>query len=224
MKQTPHVAVARLAIFAAIIATAVVTASRLGLLSDPSQARTTLLAMRQARSLPLWFVSVYAVTAALGVPPVIMTFVGGAIFGTAFGFLYSWIGGVLGAAGGYALARGLGGPAIRHLLGRHSARLDRLLDDIGFVSLFRLRINPIVPYNLLNFACGVTRVPFTPYSLAAMVGVIPATAVYAYFADSVIAGATRSRERALWHVAIASLVLIVLSYGPAIARRIARRR
>ena len=96
---------------------------------------------------------VYALTATFGIPPAIMTLAGGAVFGTTFGILYSWIGALLGALGGYALARWLGGNAIRQLLGRHSAKLDLVLGHGTFVALFRLRVNPVVPGRGVNSEC-----------------------------------------------------------------------
>jgi uncharacterized membrane protein YdjX (TVP38/TMEM64 family) len=75
---------------------------------------------------------------------------------------------------------------------------------------------------VLNFASGLSKVSFRDYFLATIVGVLPATAVYAYFADSVIAGATRARSQAVWHIAIAGIIMILLSYGPALWRRLRR--
>ena len=199
---------------------ALVGAWRIGLLNDPARAKAVLQSIRQVRHLPWVFVSVYAITATIGVPPVIMTLAGGAVFGTKLGVAYSWIGALLGALGGYALARSLGGNAIRQLLGRHRDKLDDLLDRTTIASLFRLRVNPIVPFNALNFASGMSKVPVREYVTATAIGILPAVIVYAYFADSVIAGATRERERAFLHIAVAGVVIILLSLGPATWRRI----
>ncbi|MND03971.1 hypothetical protein D3C83_240340 [compost metagenome] len=65
--------------------------------------------------------------------------------------------------------------------------------------------------------------PLRPYTLATVVGVLPAIFVYTYFADAVIAGATRARERAFLHIAIAGIVIILLSFGPSTWRRIFQR-
>ena len=175
------------------------------------------------RGIPLLFVAVYGLTASFGVPPVVMTLAGGAVFGTVFGVLYSWIGAFAGALGGYALARWLGGNAIRQLLGPHSRKLDSLLGHGTFIAIFRLRVNPVVPYNALNFASGLSKVPLRPYTFASLAGVLPAIFVYAYFADAVIAGATGARERAFWHIAIAGIVIIFLSFGPGMWRRFFQR-
>lgn len=212
-------AIVRLVVLVAIVAAAIFAAWRSGLLQDPARAKAAVQSIRQARALPVWFVVIYTVTAAIGIPPAVLTLAGGALFGTTFGILYSWIGAVLGAVGGYAVAAGLGGNAIRHVLGRHRDKLDRLLERATFMALLRLRVNPIVPFNVLNFASGLSKVPFRQYFFGTLVGVLPAIAVYAYFADSVVAGATGARERAAWHVAIAGVVLLLLTYGPTLWRR-----
>ena len=217
-------AVARLSLLAAIIAAALFAAWRIDLINDPARAKIALQQIRQVRHLPLVFVAVYALTATIGVPPVVLTLAGGAVFGTKLGITYSWIGALLGALGGYALARTLGAAAFRQLLGRHREKLDDLLDRATIVSLFRLRVNPIVPFNALNFASGMSRVPFREYVLATAVGILPAIVVYAYFADSVIAGATRARERAFLHIALAGVVIILLSFGPSTWKRLAGGR
>lgn len=215
-------AIGRLTLLAALIAVALVGAWRIGLLNDPARAKAALQSLRQVRHLPVIFVAVYAFTASIGVPPMVLTLAAGAVFGTRFGIIYSWIGALLGAIGGYVLAKTLGGNAFRHLLGRHRDKLDDLLDRATIASLFRLRVNPIVPFNAMNFAAGMAKVSFRDYLVATAFGILPAVVVYAYFADSVIAGATGARERAFLHIAIAGVVIILLSLGPGTWRRLTR--
>jgi uncharacterized membrane protein YdjX (TVP38/TMEM64 family) len=216
-------AVLRLAALSAILSIAIYIAYRAGLLTSAERAKGILYGLRRIPGIPFWFMGVYALTASFGVPPAVMTLAGGAVFGTTLGVLYSWIGAVSGAVGGYSLARWLGGNAIRQLLGRHSEKLHALLGHGTFVAIFRLRVNPVVPFNALNFASGLSKVPLRPYILASLVGVLPAILVYAYFADAVIAGATGARERAFWHIAIAGIVIIALSFGPSTWKRFFQR-
>jgi uncharacterized membrane protein YdjX (TVP38/TMEM64 family) len=215
-------AIGRLTLLAALIAVALVGAWRIGLLNDPARAKAALQSLRQVHHLPVIFVAVYAFTASIGVPPMVLTLAAGAVFGTRLGIIYSWIGALLGAIGGYVLAKTLGGNAFRHLLGRHRDKLDDLLDRATIASLFRLRVNPIVPFNAMNFAAGMAKVSFRDYLVATAFGILPAIVVYAYFADSVIAGATGARERAFLHIAIAGVVIILLSLGPGTWRRLTR--
>jgi hypothetical protein len=74
----------------------------------------------------------------------------------------------------------------------------------------------------LNVAAGLAPVPFRPYALSTTLGIVPGTIVYTYFAASLIAGVTGARHRALLHVAVGAALLIALSFGPALVRRIRR--
>jgi uncharacterized membrane protein YdjX (TVP38/TMEM64 family) len=219
-------AYARLATLAALLGIAAWAAYRLGVfeLSDPKRLADALRRAREVPALPALFVLGYAVATTVGLPATAFTLAGGAIFGTLLGSLLNWIGATLGALGAYALARRLGSDAVRNLLGRHARILETLTAAAGFSTIFRLRLIPVVPFNALNFAAGLAPASFRPYALSTALGIIPGTVVYTYFADSLIAGVTGARQRALVHVAVAGALLIALSFGPALVRRIRRNR
>jgi uncharacterized membrane protein YdjX (TVP38/TMEM64 family) len=225
---TPHLhrgsAYVRLAVLAAVLAAAGYAAYRLGVfdLRDPERLGDAIRRARDVPALPVLFVFGYAVATVFALPGTVFTLAGGAIFGTLLGSLLNWTGATLGALGAYALARRLGSDAVRKLIGRHASALDALTSRAGFATLFRLRLIPVVPFNALNFAAGLAPAPFRGYALSTALGIIPGTVVYTYFADSLVAGVTGARHRALVHVAIAGGLLIALSFVPALARRLRR--
>ncbi|MFN2564678.1 MAG: TVP38/TMEM64 family protein [Gemmatimonadaceae bacterium] len=216
----------RLAALAAVLAAAAYAAYRLGLfeLRDPGRLGDAIRRARDVPALPLLFVLGYTTATVFGVPGTVFTLAGGAIFGTLLGSLLNWTGATLGALGAYALARRLGSPAVRNLLGRHARALDVLTSRAGFATLFRLRLIPVVPFNALNFAAGLAPSPFRAYAVSTALGIVPGTVVYTYFADSLAAGVTGARQRALVHAAIAGALLIALSFVPPLARRLRRNR
>ena len=217
---------ARLAVLMLLLAAAGYGAYRAGLfeLRDPRRLAQAIQAARELPALPLLFIGAYALAMVVGLPGTVFTLAGGAIFGVGAGSLFNWIGATIGAVGAYALARGVGGGAVRGILGAHASKLDHLTDRAGFLPLLRLRLIPVVPFNALNFAAGLAPVPLRPYVLSTALGIIPGTVVYTYFSDSLIAGATGARDRALLHVAIAGGLLIALSFAPAIASRLRKNR
>jgi uncharacterized membrane protein YdjX (TVP38/TMEM64 family) len=227
---TPHLsrggAYVRLAVLAAVLAAAGYAAYRLGVfeLRDPQRLGDAIRRARDVPALPVLFVLGYVIATVLGLPGTVFTLAGGAVFGTLLGSLLNWAGATLGALGAYALARRLGSNAVRKLLGRHAGALDALTSRADFVTLFRLRLIPIVPFNALNFAAGLVPARFRAYVLSTALGIIPGTVVYTYFADSLVAGVTGARQRALVHVAIAGALLIAISFVPALARRLGQRR
>src|SRR5438034_1052586 len=103
---------------------------------------------------------------------------------------------------------------------RLSAGLDRLAHQAGFAWLLRLRLIPIVPFNLLNFASGLTALPWRTYAAATAIGVIPATLVYTFFADALLSGSREAGHRVFVRLLIAGALLVLLSFVPTIARKL----
>ena len=107
---------------------------------------------------------------------------------------------------------------MRRLPRSHGGLVDRLRDDGTFPAVLRLRLLPIVPFDLLRFACGLARIPFRTYAAATALGVLSGPAIITYFADSVLTGAAGARTRALVHTALATLLLLALSFAPRLVR------
>jgi uncharacterized membrane protein YdjX (TVP38/TMEM64 family) len=212
----------KLAVFAAVVAGAFAVARAAGL-AEYTDVQALAGAVRRARDVPwapVLFVLAYVLLTTVGLPGSALTLAGGAIFGFWLGTALNWLGATLGATCAFLLARLLGQDAVGRLLGRHAARLDRAAAQHGFAALLRLRLLPVVPFNALNFGAAFARVPLRPYVAATALGIIPGTAVYTYFADAVLSGAEGARRQALVRVAVAGALLILLSFTPAVARRL----
>ena len=111
------------------------------------------------------------------------------------------------------------------VLGGRAAAVDAFANAHGFLTLLRLRLIPIVPFNAINVGAGVSGVGLRPYVAATALGILPGTAVYTYFADALLSGASGSgpaRHRAFIRVLIAGVLVIALSFVPSLARRFAR--
>jgi uncharacterized membrane protein YdjX (TVP38/TMEM64 family) len=119
---------------------------------------------------------------------------------------------------GYWLARGIGRDAAQRWLTKRRVG-DAFSDSASFRTLLYLRLIPVVPLSVVNFTAGLARTRFTTYVAATAIGIFPATAVYAYFADSLVRGLQGARTHAYRDIAIASTLLLVLSLVPLIARR-----
>jgi uncharacterized membrane protein YdjX (TVP38/TMEM64 family) len=212
--------------FALLIAAATLVAWRLGFfaLGDPRRLAAAIRNAREIRGIVPLFVATYALVATFGLPAFPLTLAGGAMFGLGLGSVLSWLGAFIGAMGAYALARLLGRDALYGLIGKWGERLDLLGERSGFSTIFRLRVVAVVPFNLVSFAAGLASVPFPSYAAATALGIIPGTIVYTYFADSLVAGVGGAGRKALARLAIAAAALLVLSFAPSLARRLAVRR
>lgn len=173
---------------------------------------------------PAALVAAYALGTTLGVPGTVLTFAGGAIFGFAWGSVWNWLGASLGALLAFAAARTLGRGFVARVLRGRVAALDERIGARGFQTVFYLRLIPLIPFNGLNFGAGLTRVRFRDYALATVLGIIPGTVIYTYFADAILRGSQEARGRALLHFSIAAGGLIAFTWITDLVRRRLQRR
>jgi uncharacterized membrane protein YdjX (TVP38/TMEM64 family)/rhodanese-related sulfurtransferase len=129
---------------------------------------------------PLLFMLMYAMATVLLIPGSILTLAGGALFGPLWGTLYNLLGATCGAALAFLAARYLAADWVNR---RTGGWLQRVIDGVGkegwrFVAFVRLV--PLFPFNLVNYALGVTRIPFAQYALTTLIAMLPGAFVYTY--------------------------------------------
>jgi uncharacterized membrane protein YdjX (TVP38/TMEM64 family) len=131
---------------------------------------------------PVVFILGYAVATIAFVPGSLLTLAAGAIFGLVEGTLLVLLAATLGASLAFLVARYLArGFVERRLAGNpRFAWIDRAIGAEGRKIVFLLRLSPLFPFNLLNYALGLTRVRFTDYLLASA-GMLPGTLLYVYY-------------------------------------------
>lgn len=172
---------------------------------------------------PALFVLLYAAATALALPGSVLTIVGGAVFGFGWGAVLNTVGANLGANAAFGVARFLGRDGIQQLTRGRLAGLDRVAEQRGFWGLFALRLVPLVPFNALNFGAGLTALRWRDYALATVIGILPGTLVYTFFADALVRGSTDASRDAYLRLWIAGGLLLALSAVPALARRLGFR-
>ena len=131
---------------------------------------------------PVLFICIYVVAAITLAPAFLLTFSSGAVFGLWRGTMLTYVGAVLGASAVYALAAPLARSRVLGWIDRDprvAATRRAVVKDSAWI-MFLLRLSPLVPYNLLNYALALSGVTFRDYLLAS-VGMIPAIIMYAYY-------------------------------------------
>jgi len=131
---------------------------------------------------PLVFVIGYVVATVAFVPGVLLTLAAGAIFGLGRGVLYVFVAATLGASAAFLVSRYVARAAIERRIAGNArfAAIDRAVGAQGRKIVFLLRLSPVFPFNLLNYALGLTRVRFADY-LVASAGMVPGTILYVYY-------------------------------------------
>jgi len=131
---------------------------------------------------PIVFILGYIVAAVAFVPGSLLTLAAGTIWGIFPGVPYVFLAATLGAAAAFLVARYLARAAIEQRLAHNAsfAAIDRAVGAQGGKLVFLLRLSPVFPFNLLNYALGLTSVRFVDY-VAASIGMLPGTFLYVYY-------------------------------------------
>ena len=130
---------------------------------------------------PVAFIVIYNLATVLFVPGSIVTMGGGLIFGVVWGSVYVFIAATLGAISAFLIGRYLSRDWVAKLLEKHPnfKAIDEAVAREGFKIVFLTRLSPVFPFNLLNYAFGVTKVSLKDYFLGS-IGMIPGTVMYVY--------------------------------------------
>lgn len=129
----------------------------------------------------LAFILLYVIATVAFLPGSILTLGGGVVFGVGLGSIYVFIGATIGAIAAFLVGRYLArGWVSQKIAGNQKfAAIDRAVAREGFKIVLLTRLSPIFPFNLLNYAFGVTGVSLKDYGLGS-IGMLPGTVMYVY--------------------------------------------
>jgi uncharacterized membrane protein YdjX (TVP38/TMEM64 family) len=127
---------------------------------------------------PVAFILISASLTVALFPGPLLAGAAGLLFGTALGFPLSLTAAVLGASTAFLLSRTVGHDAVERRAGPRVARLRAAIGRRGFVSVLYARIVPGVPYNLVNYAAGLTAIPLRTFAAATALGASPRAFAY----------------------------------------------
>lgn len=127
------------------------------------------------------FIGLYIVATVAFLPGSLLTLGGGFVFGVLQGSLYVFVGATTGAIAAFLVGRYLArGWVAGKIAGNEKfAAIDEAVGREGFKIVLLTRLSPVFPFNLLNYAFGLTGVSLRDYALGS-VGMIPGTVMYVY--------------------------------------------
>ncbi len=132
---------------------------------------------------PVLYVATYVGATVLALPGTALTLAAGAWFGVGAGSFWTWLGATLGALAAFAVARWLAADWVQQRLQARGNRLTQFSQNLttqGFWLVLSLRLAPVFPFNLTNYALGLTPVAVRDYLLATAIGLVPGTVVYTW--------------------------------------------
>jgi uncharacterized membrane protein YdjX (TVP38/TMEM64 family) len=130
---------------------------------------------------PVAFVGGYTVAAVFMLPAFLLTLAAGALWGFSLGVVYAMTGAAVGASCAFLTARHVVRRFVEQYVNRHPmlAAIDRAVESEGARLVLLLRLSPAVPYVLLNYVLGISRLRFRDHAIG-LIGMIPTASMYVY--------------------------------------------
>jgi uncharacterized membrane protein YdjX (TVP38/TMEM64 family) len=161
---------------------------------------------------PWAFVFIYAAGVCLFLPGTLLTAMGAALFGPYWGFLYVWLGAMLGASLAFLIGRYLGRDFAASIAGSRLKRYDDAVGRNGFATVLYLRLI-YFPFTPMNFGMGLTKVRFWDYFAGTALGIMVGTFIFTFFVGTIkdVWAGGRWEELLSWKVFL-SLALFIFSF------------
>jgi len=181
---------------------------------------------------PAFFVLIYILATVAFFPGIILTMGAGILFGVLWGSVLVSIAATLGAAAAFLTGRYLARKMIAKKMEKNVQfkAVDEAVGREGWKIVLLTRLSPVFPFNLLNYAFGLTKVAFKDYFFASWAGMLPGTVLYVYIGaligDIASLGSGRTRtpmEWALYGVGFAATIAVTL-YITRIARKALKQK
>ncbi|HUI26393.1 MAG TPA: TVP38/TMEM64 family protein [Candidatus Kryptonia bacterium] len=172
---------------------------------------------------PLAFIALYVIGPALFLPGAPLTIAAGVLFGPVWGTAYTIVGATGGATLAFVVARYLGRDWVERRTSGVLARIKTGVESEGWKFVAFTRLVPLFPFNVLNYAFGLTNIGVVPYAAASFFCMMPGAAAYVYlgYAGREAAGGGQGViTKALTALALLAVVAII----PTILKRVRGER
>lgn len=129
---------------------------------------------------PVLFMLIYAIGTVFFLPGSMLTLAGGALFGPLWGTLYTLTGATIGATLAFLVSRYLASDWAEQKSGVRLKQLKQGVEKEGWRFVALVRLVPLIPFNLLNYALGLTRIKLSHYLIASYLCMLPGAVAYTY--------------------------------------------
>ena len=163
----------------------------------------------------LGFILIYIVSTVMMLPGSPLTFAAGALFGFWKGLILVSLSSTLGATCAFMVSRYLIRKSVekRVLENKKFQSIDNEINEQGWKIVILARLSPIIPFFLLNYALGITKIRFIHFIFASWIGMIPGTIVYVLMGNmggAFINGKKSSFEWVLLGIGLIATILVTL--------------
>ena len=171
---------------------------------------------------PVIYMLIWVVAPPLFLPGLPIGLAGGILFGPFWGVIYTIFGSTAGATLAFLVARYLARDWVAaKLAGTRLATLDDKVGEQGWKVVALTRLVPLFPYNLLNYAFGLTKISLTAYVLTTFLFMLPMTIAIIYFSANIL---DLLRGKITWGVVIGIILVALVGLIPVFYKKLRAKR
>jgi len=170
---------------------------------------------------PIVFMLIYIIGTVFFLPGSVLTLAGGALFGPVFGTFYNLTAATIGAMISFVAARYLAHDWVEKKTGGRMKQLKQGVEDEGWKFVAFVRLVPLFPFNILNYALGLTKIKFSHYSIATYVFMLPGALAYTYL-GYVGREAVAGGDGLIQKIMLAIALLAIVGFLPSLIARLRR--
>lgn len=169
---------------------------------------------------PLIYIGFYIVATLFFLPGLPITVLSGIVFGPVWGVVYVWISATVGVSLAFLVARYVARGLVENWVSGNDQfrRIDEKVEQEGWRILMFTRLVPIFPFNLQNYAYGLTKIKFHTYVLVSSIFMLPGTIAYVQIGGALVSG-EGNLDKTLIYLSIAGVLIVLVSLIPKFLRR-----
>ena len=170
---------------------------------------------------PIVFMLIYIIGTVFFLPGSVLTLAGGALFGPVLGTFYNLTAATIGAMISFVAARYLAHDWVEKKTGGRMKQLKQGVEGEGWKFVAFVRLVPLFPFNLLNYALGLTKIKFSHYSIATYIFMLPGAIAYTYL-GYVGREAVAGGDGLIQKIMLALALLAIVGFLPSLIGRLRR--
>lgn len=172
------------------------------------------------RIAPLVYIGLYLVSTVFFLPGTPVTVLAGFVFGPLWGILYASVASIISVSVAFLIARYVARDLVEGWVKDNAQfrKIDDQVEEQGWRILMFTRLVPIFPFNLQNYAYGLTSIRFATYVLVSAIFMLPGTAVLVQLGGAFVSGEGNIWKTALY-LGIAGVLMLLLSMIPKFLRK-----
>ena len=172
------------------------------------------------RIAPLVYIGLYLVSTVFFLPGAPVTILAGFVFGPLWGIFYASVASIISVSVAFLIARYVARDLVAGWVKDNAQfrKIDEQVEEQGWRIVMFTRVVPIFPFNLQNYAYGLTSIRFPTYVLVSAIFMLPGTAVFVQLGGAFVRG-EGNIWKTLLYLGIAGVLLLLLSLIPKLLRK-----